>query len=323
MTRATFLLPAPARFGAQRWAADVVRTLGRADRLPPGEAGRRAQLLRYARLPPGRWPLAALSRRLDAGDADTPGAAWLRADPAWLRPDINGVRLMAHGEGLGLTREDVDALLPALRPVFGDAGCLLDAPHPARWYLQVPDGTRLPAFHDPADALGADLADLEDADTVDSSAEARRWRALANEAQITLHQHPWNARRLAAGRPAVNALWFWGGGTLPARGTFGGEWPAHVYSDDPTCSALAAASVRAEALPTAWPGGSAEPALYDLTAMRDLRELQQAWLAPALAAVAGGGLDALTIDDESGRRLHLRRWHRLRLWRGAAWDTPA
>ena len=85
MTRATFLLPAPSRFGAQRWTADVVRALGRADRLPDGDAGRRAQLLRFAHLQPGRWPLAALSRRLDAQDADAPGIAWLRAHPqqAW------------------------------------------------------------------------------------------------------------------------------------------------------------------------------------------------------------------------------------------------
>lgn len=316
MTRATFLLPAPSRFGAQRWTADIVRALGRADRLPDGDAGRRAQLLRFAHLPFGRWPLAALSRRLDAQDADAPGIAWLRADPAWLRPDINGVRLMAHGEGLGLTREDVDALLPALRPVFGDAGFPLDAPHPARWYLQVPAGTRLPAFHDPADALGADLADLDD-EALDSGADARRWRALANEAQVTLHQHPWNARRLASGRPAVNALWFWGGGALPAQGLSGGDWPARVHTDDPTCAALAAASVRAEPLPEAWPGSTPEAALFDLTALRDLRELQQAWLAPALAALADGGLDTLEVDDESGRRLRLRRWHRLRIWRRA------
>lgn len=319
MTGATFLLPAPARFGAQRWAVDVLRALARADRLAHGEDGRRAQLLRYAHLPPGRWPLAALSRRLDAGDADAPGAAWLRADPAWLRPDINGIRLMAHGEGLGLTRDDVDAFLPALRPVFGDAGFLLDAPHPARWYLQVPAGTPLPAFHDPADALGADLADLDD----DAPGpEARRWRALANDAQVTLHQHPWNARRLAAGRPAVNALWFWGGGALPPPGTFGGDWPARVYSDDPTCTALAAASVRAEPLPDAWAGETDDEALYDLTAMRDLRELQQAWLGPAIAALAAGRLDTLTFDDESGRRHRLRRWHRLRVWRRAAPGAP-
>ena len=321
MTRATFLLPAPARFGAQRWTVDVVRALARADRPPAGEGGRRAQLLRHAALPAGRWPLAALSRRLDSGDADAPGVAWLRADPAWLRPDINGVRLMAHGDGLGLTREDADALLPALRPLFGDAGFLLDAPHPSRWYLQVPAGTRLPTFHDPADALGTDLADLDD--DAEAGAEVRRWRVLANEAQITLHHHPLNVRRQEQGRPPVNALWFWGGGALPAAGAMSSRWPARVYSDDPTCSALAAVAVRADALPPAWPGVAGDDALFDLTALRDLRALQQDWLAPAIAAVAAGGLDTLAIDDEDGQLWRLRCWHRLRIWRRGGPGAPA
>lgn len=314
--QATFLLPAFARFGAQRWTPAVMRALARADHLPVAAAGRRAQLDRYAGLPAGRWPLAALSRRLDADDAEAPGRAWLRADPAWLRPDINGVRLMAHGEGLALRPDEVDALLPALRPLFGDAGLWLDAPHPGRWYLQVPAGTPLPAFHDPADALGTDLADLDDEDADDTDPVVRRrWRSLTNEAQITLHHHPVNARRLAAGLPPVNALWFWGGGALPPGAAHAGRWPARVHSDDPVCVALAAMATRPAPLPDGWPGAGDRDALYDLTALRDLRALQQAWLAPAIAALAGGQLDALQLDAEDGRGWRLRRWHRLRLWR--------
>jgi surface polysaccharide O-acyltransferase-like enzyme len=37
---------------------------------------------------------------VDARDADAGGVQWLRADPAWIRPDINGARLFASGEGL-------------------------------------------------------------------------------------------------------------------------------------------------------------------------------------------------------------------------------
>ena len=44
---------------------------------------------------------------------------------------------------------------------------------------------------------------------------AERWRALLNESQIVLHNHPINAVREARGAVAVNSLWFWGAGTLP------------------------------------------------------------------------------------------------------------
>src|SRR3546814_10097504 len=86
MARATFLLPAAERFGGQQAGADVARMLGRADRAQSGDDGRRAQLRRHFRLTPDHWPMAALTRQMDAGDAA--GAAWLRADPLYVRPDI-------------------------------------------------------------------------------------------------------------------------------------------------------------------------------------------------------------------------------------------
>ena len=43
----------------------------------------------------------------------------------------------------------------------------------------------------------------------------------------------------------------------------------------------------------------------------------QAVNACCAALLADGGLDTLEVDDESGRRLRLRRWHRLRIWRRA------
>ncbi|VXB30205.1 conserved hypothetical protein [Luteimonas sp. 9C] len=316
MDSATFLLPAAARFGAQRWHPDVSRALGRADSASRA-AGRRAQLARHIELPGGTWPLAALSRQVDVGDAGGSDSAWLRADPAWLRPDINGVRLMAHGDTLGLTRADCDALLPALQPVFGDAGFALDAPDPARWYLRVPRASPLPEFPDPSEALGTDLADHDD-----DSAAARRWRALATEAQITLHNHPWNARRVAAGMPPVNALWFWGGGPLPDARVHVRSVQAQVHTDDPTLRALAASATTVAALPQAFPQPH-DAMLFDLVGERDLRRLQTHWLQPALAALARGQLRTLSIDDEDGRVLTLRRWHRLRVWRRLRAASPA
>lgn len=314
MSAATFLLPAAARFGAQRWQQDIARALGRAD-VDLQAAGRRAQLARHVDLPEGSWPLAALSREVDVGDASVRGSAWLRADPAWLRPDINGVRLMGHGDTLGMTTADVGALLPDLQAMFAESGLALDAPSPTRWYLRLPADTCFPAFPDPSEALGTDLAEHED-----GGVDARRWRALGNEAQILLHNHLWNATRAAAGKPPVNALWFWGGGTLPDARTDTHSRHASVCSDDATLYALASISASAGPLPAAWPDVR-DAALFDLVGMRDLRRLQDDWLRPALAALAAGRIATLVLDDEDGCVRTLRRWHRLRLWR-SAWVPP-
>src|SRR5881392_881933 len=133
-TTATLLLPSRARFADRSLPPSAARALGRANRLPQGQPGEQAQVQRHFDLLPRGWPVAALTRQADAHDAT--GAAWLRADPTHARPDPTGARLLAIGEGLRLTQEDVDAFLPSLRPLFGDAGFLLDAPVPARWYLR-------------------------------------------------------------------------------------------------------------------------------------------------------------------------------------------
>ena len=42
--------------------------------------------------------------------------------------------------------------------------------------------------------------------------DAVRVRALVNELQMLLHEHPVNERRAARGLPAVNSVWLWGAG---------------------------------------------------------------------------------------------------------------
>lgn len=307
---ATLLLPVRAAFAGRGLPEDVARALGRADEMQ-GEPGERPQLQRRFELPPRTWPVAALTRAADAPDAGD--AQWLRADPAWVRPDINGARLFAVGDGMKLAREDVDALLPALRPLFGDAGMPIDAPSPSRWYLRVAPGARLPTFTDPADALGSDLGDaLVDAAAGDGP-DARRWRTLLSEAQVLLHNHPWNAKRAAEGRPPVNSLWFWGGGALPDRAAAS---VGAVRSDDALVQGLALrAGIPCVPLPRRFEMPVAGDALFDLRAVRDLDAFVRDWLHPALEAVQDRTLASLQLDFADGAGLHLARPQRWRFWR--------
>lgn len=302
--RVTLLLPEAGCFGKQSLRTDVARALGRSDAMPQRDSGRRAQLLRHFVPTPRHWPIAALARQADAGDAA--GATWLRADPVHIRPDINGARLLAYGDALSVDAEDRDALLPALRPLFGDAGFPIDAPAPARWYLRLSREARLPDFTDPSQALGEDVFEhLAD------GADGRRWRALLSEVQVVLHNHPWNAKRMAQGKAPINSLWFWGGGALPERVA-----SAHtaLYSNDESAVVLARAACTVAPLPARWAevGGDA---VFDLDGERDLARLQQDWLLPALNSVGSGHLDTLDIDLADGRAFRLGRNQRWRFWR--------
>lgn len=298
MATATLLLPARSRFPASPLPDDVARALGRAERSRV-DAGERAQLQRHFQLQPADWPVAALTRQLDVGDAHD--GVWLRADPANVVPDMHGARMMGHGDTLRLGADDVVALLPALQPLFAGYGFTLDAPTPSRWYLRLPPGTTLPTFAAPDDVLGDDLFDhLPEGDA------GRRWRALLTEAQVVLHQHPWNAQRVAAGNRAVNSLWFWGGGELP-----GAVRTAHaqVRSRDALLQALAkAAGVQAD-------GEQQVDALVDLRQLRSLEQLGNDAIRPLLSALQRGELRRLVLDFEDGARFELDKGQRWRFWK--------
>jgi hypothetical protein len=299
MARAVLLLPAIERVFAGTPPADIARALGRADRADV-EAGRAAQLRRHFSLLPNRRADAAISRLAERGanDDDVRRGTWLRVDPAHLRADLHGVVLMGTGESLGLDAADAEAFVPALKPLFGDAGFELDAPHPARWYLRLPKEAKLPAFAAPEDALGDDVFEH-----APDGPEARRWNALASEAQVLLHNHPRNARRAEAGRVAVNALWPWGGGTLPDHAT--AIFPT-LHSDDVLLHGLAKLA-NIEAMPATAP--VPEDALFDL------RAADAATLRPMLEAVHRGDLDELVLDFAGGSQFTLRRSQRWRFWR--------
>ena len=310
MATATLLLPPRSRFGGQPLPEWLARALGRGDALAQGDEGERAQLLRHFDLLPRGWPVAALTRSRDAGDVAS--AQWLRADPAWIRPDINGARMFACGEGMQLSRDDTEALLPALRTLFGDAGFPIDAPDPSRWYLRLPVGSALPSFPGPDETLGADLFEVMADVGATPDPGMRRWRALLNEAQIVLHNHPWNARRAAAGKPPVNSLWFWGGGMLPDRVA---TTHAGVASDDALLQALAAnAGLSPHPLPARYEAGDGNR-LFDLRDARDLAALADAWLQPAFAALMAGDIGGLHLDHGDGSGYRLARSQRWRFWR--------
>jgi hypothetical protein len=305
--RLTLLLPPASKFAGIALPAALAKALGRADR-NMHEAGGQAQLSRHFRLPPNRWSEAALSRVADTDEADARTSGWLRADPAYIRPDINGARLLGIGDALGIAQADVDAFLPTLRPLFGDAGCVLDAPTPSRWYLRLPHEARLPVFASPDEALGDDVFEH-----IPDGPEARRWRVLSSEAQVMLHNHPRNAERIAAGKPPVNSLWFWGGGIVPDQirpDGIASDSPT-VYSDDVRLHGIARIG-KLDAMPMRAYANPEHDALVDLRAARDPRAVVESWLVPIAASAHGRDV---AFDFADGQVFALRASQRWRVWR--------
>ena len=300
MASATLLLPARSRFAGRPLPAAFAKALAQADR-ESSEVGEPEQLRRHFQLIPDHWPVAALTRQLDTGDAAQ--SSWLRVDPAHIAPDMGGARMLSHGDSLALTAEDSAQLLPALRPLFGDAGFALDAPRPSRWYLRLPRESKLPAFATPDEVLGEDLfAHLPEGDL------GRRWRALLTETQVVLHNHPWNAMRASLGKPAVNSLWFWGAGALP-------DFVRTHYRQVKGNEILLRALANAAGVSATTDDAEEVDALVDLRHLRDLALVAHEAVQPLLEAVRKRELQSLTLDFEDGAIFHLRRDQRWRFWR--------
>lgn len=286
----TLLLPELARVEK---TATLSKWLARGDRLPDAKPGRDAQLRESFEFIGTSLPVASLTRSLDAADAA--GPVWLRADPAYAMADAVTGRLMACGD-LGLAQVECDELARALRPLFGDAGFPLEATKPSRWYLRCPADARLPRFAAPEAALGDDLGrHLPIGDN------ERQWRSLFNEAQVILHNHPVNARRVQRGMMPANTLWFWGAGKLP-------EWVrtahARIVGTDEVIVALAKLAKI--------------PLVEQRTALAELAAEESVLIdAHAVPELPAAKFKMIDLRFASGERVRYKTWHRLRFWRRA------
>ncbi|MEO7198785.1 MAG: phosphoglycerate mutase [Dokdonella sp.] len=284
-------------------AGTLARWHARSDHLAPAQAGMQAVAREIFEWPQAGFPVAALSRQYDVGDAA--GAAWLRADPAHVRADMTTARMLACGE-LGIADDERAELLQELAPLLADSGFLLDAPTPTRWYLRAAVDADLPAGTDPDQVMGDDLK-LH----LPAGVAGRPWRVLFNEVQMLLHAHPVNRAREARGAATINSLWFWGGGSLPRPVL---SRVQILRSDDAVLHGLAQlANLTVAGVDSAFSGEVLDGNFIDLHTQRG--ERLQTRLAAAEQALRSSAVDQLDLMFLSGERLRLRRSHYWRFWR--------
>jgi hypothetical protein len=284
----TLLLPNLARVEKTRLLA---QWLARGDRLPNGKPGREAQLRESYEFIGTSLPVAALTRSLDANDAAA--HLWLRADPAYAMADAVTGRLMACGD-LGLSQGESDELTRALRPLFGDAGFPLEATRPSRWYLRCPPDARLPRFASPEAVLGDDLTQH-----LPSGDNERQWRRLFNEAQVTLHNHPVNTRRVQRGMMPANTLWFWGAGKLP-------DWVRATHTRVASTDEITVALAKLARIPV----------VETRTALAELAPTESILIdAQTVPDLHHAKFKTIELRFASGERVRYKSWHAARFWR--------
>jgi hypothetical protein len=153
------------------------------------------------------WPLAPICAQAEGIAADD--GYWMRLDPVHLEVGMGGL-ILRPPEALQLSLTEARALISDINLHWRDADLEILAGNPTRWQLRLPETPNLRTT--PLDQMdGAYLTP-----NLPRGADARHYLKLINEVQMLMHSHPVNLARERAGRLAVNGLWLWGGGTLPA-----------------------------------------------------------------------------------------------------------
>lgn len=174
------------------------------------------------------WPAAPLTLTIDGGE---PGSGyWLRADPVHLQARRDRI-LLADRSAFSISRDEAQALTASLTRHFAHDRLQFQALHPERWYLRL-DADPGIATHALGEAAGGNVERY-----LPEGKNALRWHAIHNEIQMLLHDHPVNEARESRGEPAINGVWFWGGGMKPR---VAGRHFSAVWSDDALALGLAA-----------------------------------------------------------------------------------
>jgi hypothetical protein len=284
------------------------------------------ELAGVATEPASDLPVAAVSRLADSGE---PGgqAWWVRADPVHLRADRDQV-LLYDFQPLDIAPEEAQGLAAEFNRFFADEGWHLDALSPTRWYLRLPEDPQIRTY-DLAEVAGQPMGHF-----LPSGRRGQRWHSVLNEIQMLFHASEINQRRIQAGKPVINGVWLWGGGTLPSppgRCTW-----QYVYSDEPVARGLA----RLQGVPDADRPASAQSVIETLPANGDtlivvtsvqramqarditawfeaLQDLDRNWLQPLVQQLTRDRdkqLELYPLDGHcySMNRKGLRKWWRRR-----------
>jgi hypothetical protein len=157
------------------------------------------------------WPVAPITLKVDgAENSTTDHSYWLRADPVHLHIEHDQI-LLADSRVFRVTTSEAEELIAVLNRHFAESCHKLSFMplHPTRWYICLQD---MPA---PQTHLLSEVVNKGIQELLPSGASIRMWRTLFNEVQMLLHEQPLNLAREARGEPAINGVWFWGGGAMP------------------------------------------------------------------------------------------------------------
>ncbi|HKE97011.1 MAG TPA: hypothetical protein VKB34_22070 [Povalibacter sp.] len=246
---------------------------------------------------------------------------WMQAELVHFAAGLDRVTCIALRDEAAVTDAERAQLLATLAPYFPSDDFTLHAAG-SEWFVH---STR------PLDVVTASpeiAVSNELQSAMPRGADARLLRRLMTELQMLLHEHPVNDVRAARGLPAVNALWLWGAGQLPA--TQPSRSLPLARTTDPWLRGLYRMHGHAvEPLPadaTALLAGLGAERTLALISASELESFDSMWIAPLAQALSSRRIARLDLILDEWH-LDVTRAASRRFWRRplppAQWERRA
>ena len=241
------------------------------------------------------------------------GEYWMQLEPVHFAAGLDRLSFLPLSAAAAVQEAELAALAPLLAGHLRSCGMELHTLADGGWSARCERAWNV-------DTVNPEAATARELDQVmPKGLDAGPLRRLMTELQMLLHDHPVNDARARHGLPAINAIWFWGTGSVPAPQPAGelppaygdlpylrGIYALHKQSLQPapaTCDAMLAAIATAKRALAVIP-------------CADLRALDAQWIAPLNAALASRRIARLELILDSWL-LHLDRAALRRFWRKA------
>lgn len=283
-------------------APSLERLLARAD--SPTDAGDwRAQAFRL--IAPDAVPVPSVATAALVPSASRAAGSWVcMATPVHLLAGMTSVGLAADGV-LELEPAEADALAADFNRVFAGGEVSMERGRDALLLCRFAAPLRATTSA-PETAAGRDIWAY-----LPRGEDAARLTSLTSEIEMWLFDHAVNRRRRESDRPVITGLWLWGEGAADAGPPVG--WTA---GDDPLFGSYA----RAASYPG--PSTSGVVTVPDWPGTPAWADVEERWLAPALADLRAGRLQSIALSARRrcarlDARALFRFWRRARPW----WET--
>jgi hypothetical protein len=235
----------------------------------------------------GDFPIAAMSASVDGLDVGE--AYWLRAAPVHFEMQRDCFSL-SEPAPLSVKPEHARLMIASLNQHFAQDGLDFYIGQSGAWYLRADKTAQITT------TLSSVAMDKNVHHFMPQGIDSAKWKAILNEVQMLLHEHPVNEVRETNRELAVNSIWLSGGGVTPPFERFSNN--VHlIVADEVLNQGLAKwANIPNQSVPKSLDEVLQKNAQHIRLELPQTSHLDCTWFEPLFSALKNKQIEQLTLN---------------------------